>query len=100
MEVSELYDKIIEYNIASEETLNIITDINGYSVDTLNDVIYAATGYRSIEQFEGEEEFYFSEIAGGLIPYHGKKLTPVMKQLKTGLAFHAFSYNREDEAIY
>ena len=54
-EVTELYNKILDYNIVSEETLRIITDINGYSIETLNDVIYAATGYRSIEQYEDYE---------------------------------------------
>lgn len=54
-EINEIWDFIIDYNIASEETLSIITSINGYSVETLNDVIYAATGYRSMDQFLGEE---------------------------------------------
>jgi uncharacterized membrane protein YuzA (DUF378 family) len=52
----EIYDYIINNGIASEEALDLITNINGYSVDTLNDVIYALTGYRSMEQLEGEEE--------------------------------------------
>lgn len=54
-EVTELYEKILELGIVGEETLKIITDINGYNVETLNDVIYAATGYRNIEQYEEYE---------------------------------------------
>jgi hypothetical protein len=53
---NEIYAYIIDNGIASEEALDLITNINGYSVDTLNDVIYALTGYRSMEQLEGEEE--------------------------------------------
>ena len=53
---AELYNWILERGIVSEETLNIVTSINGYSTETMNDVIYAATGYRSREQYEGEEE--------------------------------------------
>jgi len=53
---NEIYEYIINNGIASEEALNLITNINGYSVDTLNDVIYALTGYRSIEQLEDEED--------------------------------------------
>ena len=49
-EVNELWNKILERGIVSEETLQIVTDINGYSIETLNDVIYAATGYRNLEQ--------------------------------------------------
>jgi hypothetical protein len=51
----EIWDYIIDNSIASEEALTLITNINGYSVDTLNDVIYAVTGYRSMEQLEGED---------------------------------------------
>jgi hypothetical protein len=52
----EIWDYIIDNSIASEEALTLITNINGYSVDTLNDVIYAMTGYRSMEQLEGEDK--------------------------------------------
>jgi hypothetical protein len=52
----EIYEYIINNGIASEEALDLITNINGYSVETLNDVIYAVTGYRSMEQMEGEDE--------------------------------------------
>ena len=52
--VNELWTLLLTYGIVSEETLQIVTDINGYTVDTLNDVLYAATGYRTIEQYEEE----------------------------------------------
>lgn len=50
----EVWDFLIEYGIATQEELNLVTCINGYSIDTLNDVIYARTGYRDIEQLEDE----------------------------------------------
>ena len=56
MTEAEIWDKIIEYGIASEETLQVVTSINGYSVETLNDIIYAQTGYRDIYQYLGIEE--------------------------------------------
>lgn len=46
-----IYDFIIENGFTSEETLQVVTAINGYSVETLNDVIYATTGYHSMEQY-------------------------------------------------
>lgn len=52
----EIWDYIIQNGISSEETLKIITCINGFTEETLNDVIYAVTGYRDIEQIEGEED--------------------------------------------
>lgn len=55
MELETLWDMIIAYGIASEETLQVVTDINGYNEETLNDVIYSLTGYRDIEQFMESE---------------------------------------------
>ncbi|HZK32868.1 MAG TPA: hypothetical protein VFC60_00050 [Tissierellaceae bacterium] len=53
---NELWEYIIDNNIATEEELQLVTDINGYNKETLNDVIYSRTGYRSIKQLEEEEE--------------------------------------------
>ena len=50
--VDEVWDLLIEYGIATQEELELITCINSYNIDTLNDVIYARTGYRDIEQIQ------------------------------------------------
>jgi hypothetical protein len=52
---NEIWEYIIEHEIATEEELQLITDINGYKEETLNDVLYARTGYRNIEQLIEEE---------------------------------------------
>ncbi|HHX67499.1 MAG TPA: hypothetical protein GX708_05510 [Gallicola sp.] len=52
MELEKIWDSIIELGIATEKELELITSINGYNIETLNDVIYARTGYRNIEQME------------------------------------------------
>ena len=52
-ELSKAWDYIVERGIATEAELGLVTSINGYNIDTLNDVIYARTGYRDIEQMEG-----------------------------------------------
>lgn len=44
------WDAICEYGIATKEELELITSINGYNEDTLNDVVYVRTGYRDIYQ--------------------------------------------------
>ena len=54
----QAWDYIIEHGIATEEELKLVTCINGCNQAALNDVIYARTGYRDIEQLEdceGEE---------------------------------------------
>lgn len=49
--INNIWDSIIEYGIATDEELQLVTLINGYTEESLNDVIYVRTGYRSIEQF-------------------------------------------------
>lgn len=49
MTVSEVWDKLIDMGVL-EQTLQIVTDINGYSKETLLDVLYAYSGYRNFEQ--------------------------------------------------
>ena len=55
MDRMDIWDAIIEHGIATEEELELVTAINGYNEDTLNDVIYVRTGYRNIEQLLEEE---------------------------------------------
>ena len=52
--INEVWDLLIEYGVATQEELELITCINGYNIDTLNDVIYARTGYQDIEQLQDE----------------------------------------------
>lgn len=47
----EMWDSLIEQGV-TEQTLQIVTAINGYSTETMLDVLYAATGYRSFDQME------------------------------------------------
>lgn len=49
MTTDEAWDALIDIGV-SKETLRIITFINGYSIDTMNDVLYATAGYRSFDQ--------------------------------------------------
>ena len=53
-EINKLWDMLILHNLATEETLKIITSINGYTLNTLNDVLYAVTGCRSMDQYLAE----------------------------------------------
>lgn len=53
--INEIWEYLIEQQIATEEELQLITDINGYNEQALNDVLYARTGYRDIEQIKEEE---------------------------------------------
>lgn len=45
----DAWDKLISLGV-SEQTLVIITEINGYSMKTMEDVLYAHAGYNSFTQ--------------------------------------------------
>lgn len=51
MDKNEMWDKLEELGV-SEETIRVVTDINGYSEETMLDILYAVTGYRNFDQLE------------------------------------------------
>ena len=50
-EKQNTWDFILENEIATESELQLVTDINGYNLRALNDIIEVKTGYRSKNQF-------------------------------------------------
>ena len=52
----EIWDYLLEAEIATEEELCLVTCINGWTVETLESIIYARTAYRSLEQLKAEDE--------------------------------------------
>jgi hypothetical protein len=52
--LKDIWSYLEDNGIVSLETLQVVTSINGYSEETLNDILYATTGYRSLEQLEEE----------------------------------------------
>ena len=62
MNLEQYYNYLIDYEIVSGETLDIITSINGYTEETLDDVLYCVSGYRDIEQYlEYEDKDTYNE---------------------------------------
>lgn len=49
-EVNELWDELLNMDLFTKGELQLITNINGYSVETLNDAIFARYGYRDLNQ--------------------------------------------------
>ena len=52
--VDDLWDELISRDIATEEELQLVTDIVGYTKEAMYDVLYARTGYRNFEQMDSE----------------------------------------------
>ena len=49
-----LWDFIIDNNIATEDEVRLVTNINDWNEETMTDIIYAKTGLRSYEQCKDE----------------------------------------------
>lgn len=47
-QLDEIWGSMLTYGIASDDEIKLVTFINGYTIDVLNDIIYARIGYRSI----------------------------------------------------
>lgn len=50
----EIWNRLINDGSATEDELVLVTSIMGYSTDSLEDVLFARTGYRSIEEMDEE----------------------------------------------
>lgn len=53
MSVDEMWDYLLDMGV-SEQTLQVVTDINGYSEQTMCDILYAVSGYRDFDQLDEE----------------------------------------------
>ena len=54
MNVNELWDNLIDGEYFTEEELQLVTSINGYTTDALNDAIYARYGVRGWDRLQEE----------------------------------------------
>ena len=53
--LNKIYDFLIEWNIATESEIQLVTKINGWNEDSFNDIIYVKTGYRDMKQLKESE---------------------------------------------
>lgn len=49
-----LWDFIVDNNIATEDEVRLVSNINGWNEKTMTDIIFAKTGLRSYEQCKDE----------------------------------------------
>lgn len=49
--INILWDYLIENQIATKKELELVTYINGYNLNSLNDVLEVRTGYKDLEQY-------------------------------------------------
>ena len=49
-EQTELYDFLVEEMHATEDEINLVLCLNGTSMEVLESILYAKTGYRNLNQ--------------------------------------------------
>ena len=54
-DLTQAWDKLEELGV-SEETIQVVTSINGYNMKSMEDILHVTVGYNSFEQLEEEEE--------------------------------------------
>jgi hypothetical protein len=55
-DVVYVYEYLIDNEYFKQEELDLITNIKGWNIETLNDCIYARYGFHDLEQLIGENE--------------------------------------------
>jgi len=50
----QYYDLLVEFNIATENEITLVININGWSIESLDSILYARTGFNSWDQYENQ----------------------------------------------
>lgn len=53
--VGQVYEYLIDHEYFTSEELDLVTNINGWNIESLNDCIYARFGFHDLEQLIDEE---------------------------------------------
>ena len=55
MSINEMWGKLLEIGVA-EGTLQVVTSINGFTEQSMSDILYVVTGFTSFTQLAEEEQ--------------------------------------------
>lgn len=62
MNLEEIIDYLVDNGIATKDEIELVTNINGYNEESINDIIYYRTAFHDIEQYlECEDEETYNE---------------------------------------
>ena len=53
MDAADCYEALLDMGV-SAESLNLVSNINGFSVSTFEDVLFAMFGYRHFDQLDDD----------------------------------------------
>lgn len=54
MDLNEYFDKLVEYNIATMQEIQLVVNICGWNKETLDSILYARTGFNSWDQIKNQ----------------------------------------------
>ena len=49
-ELEYLVDTMVELGVCNDDEVRLVSAINGYSLESMLDILYVRTGYRSLDQ--------------------------------------------------
>lgn len=49
--LNEMYDTILELELCTFEELELVTSINGFNEQAMNDIVYVREGYQTLDQY-------------------------------------------------
>ena len=55
---NDMYEILVNEFGVSEESIQLVCNINGTSEETYRDILYAVSGYHDFDQLEDHEDFY------------------------------------------
>lgn len=68
MDTQKLSDFIEQNGIATDAEITLVTHINGWSVESLNDIIFERTGFHDAQQlYDCDEPYDYSMIESYLV---------------------------------
>ena len=56
IDIGSTWVYLVDKGIATEQELILVTYINGYNMESLNDIIYVRTAFHDVEQLQEEDE--------------------------------------------
>lgn len=56
MNARQMAEQLVNDGLATEEEIRLVSDINGYTTETMEDILYARAGVRSFSQLSDEDD--------------------------------------------
>jgi len=55
MKTDQAHDFLVDFELATRKEIQLVTNINGYTLEQMENILYARTAYKSFEQYVDAE---------------------------------------------